>query len=68
VDSLGNPLPSGLYSFDVENYSQGATTGSSVAETYSKISEVRIDSGETVLIMKGGAQVSAGAVTALRAP
>lgn len=68
VDSDGNPLASGLYSFDVESYSGGKIIGTSTAETYSRIAEVRIDSGETVLIMEGGAQVSASAVLALRAP
>lgn len=68
VDANGNLLPVGLYSFAIESLSGGKITDVSSAQTYARIAEVRIDAGETILIMEGGAQVAASAVSALRAP
>ena len=64
--SDGNPLPTGLYSFEVESYSAGAVIAQTTADVYSRITEVRAEAGGTVLILEGGAKVTADAVTALR--
>lgn len=65
-DAAGQSLPAGLYSFEIETYSQGERQESSVPETYGRIVEARIEDGRTVLVMEGGAVVDADQVTALR--
>lgn len=64
--SDGNPLPAGVYTFEVESYSAGEVISQTVAEVYSRITEVRAEAGGTVLVLEGGAKVTADAVTALR--
>lgn len=65
-DASGQSLPSGLYSFEIENYVQGERQASVVPETYDRIVEARIDAGKTILVMESGAAVDADQVTALR--
>lgn len=66
VGEDGAPFPIGNYSFEVEHFSDGELLGTQQAETYSSVSEARIEDGETVLILKNGASIPASAVTALR--
>lgn len=68
VDDGGSPFPTGLYSFEVESYSNGALMTTTPAEIYSTITEARGENGETVLILEGGARVTSEEVTALRQP
>lgn len=64
----GSTLPSGLYSFKVMNYSDGKLSSISPVETYGTVKEARTEHGKTILVMRGGIEVEADAVTALRTP
>lgn len=64
----GAPATDGNYGFRVEFYEDGKLIDSQPAETYARVDEARIENGETVLILEGGLQHSASAVTALRKP
>jgi len=62
----GEPLPYATYSFEVENYSQGAVIGSDPVAVYAEIQEARMEDGQTVLIFEGGSKLAADEVTAIR--
>ena len=62
----GTPFANGLYSFQVESYAKGELLSTDQAEIYSRITEARGENGDTILVLEGGANVSANAVTALR--
>jgi len=62
----GSPLPNGVYQFEVESYQDGTLMVATPAEIYATISEARGVNGDTVLVLEGGAQVTANAITALR--
>lgn len=68
VDVDGNPLPNGLYTFEVESSANGEVVLTEVAEIYSRIVEARGENGGTVLVLEGGATVNAGGITAIREP
>lgn len=68
VTSSGGPLASGQYTFDVMSYASGELIEEKRADTYGRISEVRIDGTETIIIFDGGAEIPAANVTALRDP
>ena len=67
-DQFNHPLDPGLYSFELENHVEGEIAAIDVLETYSKVTEARNQSGEMVLIMRGGLAVSTQSVTGLRDP
>jgi len=67
VSDNGTPFANGIYRFEVESYSNGALAQTSTASVYGTIVEARVDNGQTVLVMQGGAEVPASQVTALRA-
>jgi flagellar basal-body rod modification protein FlgD len=62
----GNQAPDGNYSFKVESMALGDIIGTSPAETYARITEARVENGETVFVLDSGAKVSAPDVSALR--
>lgn len=64
----GMPLAAGLYTFDVVSYSGEEVLIEEQADIYTRVTEVRSEGGETILILKGGAAVPASAVGALRDP
>ncbi|MGJ8622992.1 MAG: flagellar hook capping FlgD N-terminal domain-containing protein [Yoonia sp.] len=66
VDANGAPLPNGLFRFQVVGLSEGVVTSQADVETYNRVTEVRIDAGQTVLIMRGGAVTPSTGVSALR--
>lgn len=65
-NSSGGPLPGGLYSIKTESFAKGELLDSSPAETYSRVTEARVENGEVLMVLSGGAKVSAEKVTALR--
>lgn len=67
VDDQGNPLPAGVYSFELESYAHDDLIATSQVDVYSRISEARNEGGQTVLILEGGVQVPASQVNSLRA-
>jgi flagellar basal-body rod modification protein FlgD len=68
VASDGSPFSPGTYQFQVESYAKGTLIGTSTAATYGKIVEARMEGGQAVLVLQGGAKVPTSSVTALRAP
>jgi flagellar basal-body rod modification protein FlgD len=67
VDAEGNPLPSGLYRFELESRANGSVLSTRTVETYGRIVEAQAGADGTVLILEGGVQVNSSDVTALRA-
>ncbi len=68
VGEGGIPLDNGLYTFTVDSHAGGELISSTIAESYATVSEVRAGTDKPVLVLQGGAEVSAETVTALRDP
>ena len=66
-DATGNPLPEGVYSLSLESYSGDTLLASGVVESYALIEEARNGTDGVTLILEGGIEVPATAITALRA-
>lgn len=66
VETDGTPFPEGLYSFAVESRAQGEVLLIEPVETYARVTEVRSEGGNTLLVLEGGKLVDAAAITALR--
>ncbi len=66
ISDSGAAYASGLYSFEIESYSEGELSSVSTAAVYTPISEVRDSNGNSTLIMAGGVEVLRDSVTALR--
>jgi flagellar basal-body rod modification protein FlgD len=62
----GTPLENGVYTFAIESYANGKLISTVPAESYNRITEARNDFGNTFLVLNGGQNVPASAVTALR--
>lgn len=67
TDEGGAPVPFGLYSFELESRRAGEFLSADPIPVYSRITEARLDDGETVVVFEGGSSVRAAEVTALRA-
>ena len=65
-NALGESQPYGLYSFEIESYKNGEKLAARPGEVFAKVTEVRIEDGEPVLMLEGGARTAVGSVTALR--
>jgi hypothetical protein len=62
-------VPPGTYSFSVRWLDEGAELAEWPAETYQRVSEVRLaPSGEVEVVLGAGAAVPAEGVTAVRRP
>ena len=66
ISANETPFLVGLYSFEIVGKSDGEIVSESSAEAYSRVQEVRIEAGKTVLLFAGGASISSDEVTALR--
>jgi len=64
----GEPFPQGQYSFELISRADDAILSEDIVEVYSSVTEVRVQDGQTVLILKGGAAIPSSEVTALRDP
>lgn len=64
----GTPFAQGLYSFEIESRADGEIVLIDPVPTYGRITEARIQDGQTVLILEGGAAVLASTVDGLREP
>lgn len=64
----GVPFYDAFYTFQLISISGEEEISRDPIETYSTVTEVRIQGGQTVLILEGGAAVTSGQVTALRDP
>lgn len=68
VDASGNPLPSGIYRFETVSFDGSAALQQDETAAYARVTEVRMENGEAMLMLAGGQTVAASAVTALREP
>lgn len=68
ADAEGNALPSGSYSIFLESLTGDVLIDSRPIEHYARVIEARGTSQGTRLVLQGGVEVAASAVTALRLP
>lgn len=68
VDDLGRPVPSGVYRFDVESFSEDSLIESKIAAAYTRIDEARTEGNEIMLRLSDGTEIASGLVGGLRAP
>ena len=68
ADMGGNPLPTGKYTLSLESYAGDRLLGSSDMQAYARIMEAKNGAQGTTLILKGGIEVAAKDITALRVP
>lgn len=68
LDADGAPLPTGTYSLTLESYLQDTLLMTSPVEYYASIQEARGGPDGTRLVLRGGIEVLATSVTALRVP
>ena len=66
TDATGAPLPAGRYGLSVESHAGDTLLGVAPVESFARIDEVRGGPGGTRLVLAGGTEVPAAAVTALR--
>lgn len=62
----GTTLPNGTYTFELQNYKNGALIGTDPVQSFAKVVEAQSGAGGTVLVLAGGGRVAASDVTALR--
>lgn len=68
ADAAGNPLPKGRYSVQLESRAGQTVLQTDPVEAYATITEARRGVDGVILVMKGGIEVKASDVTALRMP
>ncbi len=67
-DAAGDPLPEGRYTLTLESWVGDEKLGEDVVESYARILEARGGASGTTIVLEGGIEVPATAVTGLRAP
>ncbi|MBT6190128.1 MAG: hypothetical protein HOI22_07710 [Tateyamaria sp.] len=68
LNASGNPLPNGEYTFEIESSAQGEVLITEPALSYSRVTEARIEEGETLLVLESGYMITANNVAGLREP
>lgn len=68
LDSNGDSLPEGHYTFNVESWEDDEKILDEAVGTYSEIQEAQAINGQTVIVLKGGTAIATGAITGLRKP
>ncbi len=68
VSDDGSPFPAGTYRFEVESRANGELLVTDPAESYARVTEARMQDGQTLLILQGGVPVLSSDVGALREP
>ena len=66
ADAQGNQLPPGTYSFALESLQGDTVLNTKPIEHYARVVEVRATPQGPTLVLQGGVEVAASAVTALR--
>lgn len=66
VGADGAPMPPGLYRFEVVGKINDEIVAQDPVEVYSTVAEVRLDAGQTTLVLSGGAVIASDQVKALR--
>lgn len=64
----GSPLPTGVYSISLESLRGETRIDSRPVEHYARVIEAKGGAAGTTLVLRGGIEVSAANVTALRSP
>lgn len=67
ADASGNPLPVGRYALTLESWAGEQMLGEGPVESYARIVEARSGVNGTTIVLQGGIEVAASAVTGLRA-
>lgn len=67
VDSQGNSLPSGLYSFKLESMKAGKVLSKTDVGAFARVLQTEVTSDGITLGLEGGAVAKLGSVTAIRA-
>ena len=68
LNASGNLLPNGEYTFEIESSAQGEVLVTEPALSYSRVTEARIEEGETLLVLESGYMITANKVAGLREP
>ncbi len=68
VDDNGNPLPEGVYKFELETYGNGVHISTNTMESYARVAEIQTEGSSMYLVLEGGTRVDADDITALRDP
>jgi flagellar basal-body rod modification protein FlgD len=68
ADATGTPLPQGSYLLSLESLADEDILATTDMEHYAKVIEVRGTPNGATLVLEGGIEVAANAVTALRQP
>ena len=68
LNASGNPLPNGEYTFEIESSAQGEVLITEPALSYSRVTEARIEEGETLLVLESGYMITSNNVAGLREP
>jgi flagellar basal-body rod modification protein FlgD len=66
VQDNGTPFAQGQYTFELESRARGEVLATNAAPAYARVTEARVDNNQTVLILEGGASITATDVTGLR--
>lgn len=68
TDAAGQPLPPGRYQVSTESFANGTLLASTPAQWQGRITEARVENGQTVLHLDTGQTLAAGDVLALSSP
>ncbi|RFP86538.1 flagellar biosynthesis protein FlgD [Rhodobacteraceae bacterium 63075] len=66
VDDTGAPFADGAYRFEIENFANGESLGTSPVESYQRVEEAQMLDGQVVLILEGGQPIFSSDVVAIR--
>ncbi len=64
----GSFFSNGSYKFEIESYNNDDLVATKSAETYTKITEVKLEHGKSVLVLAGGIEIDSSTISALRQP
>lgn len=68
VGGDGNPLPKGVYKFELESYGNGVHISTDMMSSYARVAEIQTESASMYLVLEGGSRINADDITALRDP
>lgn len=66
LDAAGLPLPDGIYQISAQSLAQGEVIAEQGVEVHGRITEARIEAGETVVVMQNGEVIPASRILGLR--
>ena len=66
ADETGTLYPEGVYRFEIESYAGDTLLGTTFAQAYSRIEEVRADGGEVLVRLSDGTELPSSMISGLR--